>query len=75
MDGLTAIRRLRQAEAASGAQRRHLPVFAITGNARAEQVETCFDAGFDRCFAKPYDLSAVLEHVRAIVEAPSSPTA
>lgn len=69
MDGLTAIRRLRQVERA--VKRRHLPVFAITGNARSEQVQTCLDAGFDRCFVKPYELSAVHEQIRAAVVASS----
>ena len=68
MDGLTAIRRLREMEP----RRRHLPVFAITGNARSEQVQTCLDAGFDRCFVKPYELSAVLEQIRACVVTSSS---
>lgn len=48
MDGLTAIRRLRQIEARRGDEGRpRLPVIACTGNARQEQVDKCLQAGFD----------------------------
>lgn len=46
MDGLTAIRKLREMERA-GVMPRRVPVIAVTGNARKEQVDECLQSGFD----------------------------
>ena len=47
MDGLVAVKRLREVEARDGAARQRMPVIACTGNARQEQVDKCLAAGFD----------------------------
>jgi len=47
MDGLVAVKRLREIEARDGAARQRMPVIACTGNARQEQVDKCLAAGFD----------------------------
>jgi CheY-like chemotaxis protein len=52
MDGLTAIRKLREIEAATG--RRRLPAIAVTGNARDAQIEIAKQAGFDDVCVKPF---------------------
>jgi len=44
MDGLTAIKRIRAMEAA-GELYGHIPVIAVTANARSEQIQTAMDAG------------------------------
>lgn len=44
MDGLTCVRRIRQFEQ-EGTILRHVPVIAVTANARAEQKEGAIDAG------------------------------
>ncbi|KAL8918099.1 MAG: hypothetical protein Q9208_007539 [Pyrenodesmia sp. 3 TL-2023] len=44
MDGLTAARRIRELEA-NGVVVRHVPIIAVTANARKEQIQTCFAAG------------------------------
>ena len=44
MDGLTATRHIRELEA-NGDVRCHVPIIAVTANARKEQIETCLQAG------------------------------
>lgn len=46
MDGLTCIRRIRELEQ-TGAIVRHVPVIAITANARPEQIQFAIEAGMD----------------------------
>lgn len=45
MDGLTAIRKLRELETKHGRPR--LPALSVTGNARDAQMDACREAGFD----------------------------
>ena len=44
MDGLTCTRRIRELEA-EGKLTGHVPIIAVTANARPEQVQTALDAG------------------------------
>lgn len=44
MDGLTCTRKIREMEKA-GSFSRHVPVIAVTANARSEQIQTALDAG------------------------------
>jgi PAS domain S-box-containing protein len=48
MDGLTCTRRIRELEQ-EGKLTGHVPIIAVTANARAEQVQTALDAGMVRC--------------------------
>lgn len=41
------------------AERFAVPAFAVTANARPEQVETYLAAGFDGCIAKPFNIAAL----------------
>jgi PAS domain S-box-containing protein len=50
MDGLTATRRIRAAEAASGLR---VPIIALTANVLPEQVARCREAGMDDHLGKP----------------------
>jgi two-component system, sensor histidine kinase len=36
-----------------------VPAFAVSANARPEQVETYLGAGFDGCIAKPFTIAAL----------------
>ena len=63
MDGLTAIRKLRAHEAASGAPR--TPVLALTANAMPEHVRASRQAGADGHVSKPVSATALLEAVMA----------
>lgn len=48
MDGLTCARRIRKLQG-QGALIRHVPVIAVTANARTEQIETSMAAGMVSC--------------------------
>jgi signal transduction histidine kinase/ActR/RegA family two-component response regulator len=54
MDGLEAARRIRAAEAATGAAR--LPIIALTADALPGDRERCLDAGMDGHLAKPISI-------------------
>ncbi len=64
MDGLTATRRIREREAASGG---HVPIIAMTANALQGDRERCFDAGMDGYISKPIDLTAVDREFRRVM--------
>ena len=51
MDGLTATRRIRDAELATGV---HVPIVAMTAGATTEDRERCFAAGMDDYVTKPF---------------------
>ncbi len=51
MDGLTATKRIREAEARGGLTR--TPIISLTANAMGHQVEACLAAGADLHLAKP----------------------
>jgi CheY-like chemotaxis protein len=50
MDGFSATRAIREAEAASG---RHIPIIALTGFASEDDREKCLAAGMDDYISKP----------------------
>ncbi len=47
MDGLTCIRQIRERQA-SGRINKHVPVIAVTANARSEQISIAIAAGMDQ---------------------------
>ena len=53
VDGIEAARRIRAAEAASGASR--TPIVALTANASGGDREACLKAGMDDFLVKPFD--------------------
>lgn len=57
LTGTEVISEIRRREVT--AQRPPVPAFAVTANARPEQVETYRAAGFDGCIAKPLNLAAL----------------
>jgi CheY-like chemotaxis protein/anti-sigma regulatory factor (Ser/Thr protein kinase) len=76
MDGLTATRSIREAEAAEGRSR--TPIVALTANAMAHQIAECRAAGMDGHIAKPIEaarLFAALEAALAEAEAPAAAVA
>lgn len=44
-----------------------MPVIAITGNARPEQIQLCLDHGFDGVSVKPYDIKDVEDKIRRLM--------
>ncbi|KAL7425265.1 hypothetical protein Q5752_000953 [Cryptotrichosporon argae] len=71
MDGLTAVRHIRAAEAAGELERQ--VVIALTGNARQEQIDTALAAGMDDVVIKPYRLPDLMAKLRAAGQAPTRP--
>ncbi len=60
LDGLTATRRIRAAEASGG---RRLPVIAMTANVLPEQISRCLEAGMDDHVGKPINLQQLLNAI------------
>lgn len=69
MDGLTATRLIRQAEAGTAA---HLPIIAITAHAHASDQADCLAAGMDAYLSKPINIAQLRETLArwAAAEAP-----
>ncbi|TDL18928.1 hypothetical protein BD410DRAFT_792720 [Rickenella mellea] len=62
MDGLTAVREIRKLEESGEIPSRNR-IFALTGNARAGQVQSIRDAGMDDVLIKPYKLEELLHKI------------
>jgi len=67
MDGLGAVRRIRQAEA-KGDINAHIPVIAITANARQEQIAVAMEAGMDEVVTKPFLVRELVPRMVALVQ-------
>ncbi len=66
MDGLTATRAIREAEAAMG--RARTPIIALTANAMSHQIELCRAAGMDGHVAKPIESARLFAALEAALE-------
>ncbi|KAJ9104138.1 hypothetical protein QFC19_004122 [Naganishia cerealis] len=66
MDGLTAVRKLREEERRLGMT--HNLVVALTGNAREAQRQGALDAGFDDVVVKPYRLEKLLTMMNEMIK-------
>jgi CheY-like chemotaxis protein len=62
MDGITAVRRIREMQR-EGTLVEHVPVIAITANARIEQVNAALSAGMDDVVAKPFRVPELVAHI------------
>ncbi|KAI5257504.1 hypothetical protein E4T42_01054 [Aureobasidium subglaciale] len=67
MDGLTCIRRIRSLEQ-SGEISGHIPVIAITANARNEQIATAIEAGMDSVVTKPFTIKDLVPQMEVLVD-------
>jgi len=67
MDGLTATQKIRVMQN-KGEFLRHIPIIAITANARPKQVEDTLSAGIDVVLHKPFTLKELTEKLDAIFE-------
>ncbi|KAI4178664.1 MAG: hypothetical protein LQ346_007367 [Caloplaca aetnensis] len=75
MDGLTCAREIRKAQQ-SGEIVRHVPIIAVTANARNEQIETARASGMDDVVSKPFripDLIPKIEYLDAKYRAVRNP--
>ena len=66
MDGKTCVRRVRQLQQ-EDLLTDNIPMIAITGNARAEQVEDMKQCGFDDVVTKPYKIDQLLRVIEQYI--------
>jgi len=67
MGGLTCIRHIRERQL-KGQVVSHVPVIAVTANARSEQISVAIEAGMDRVVTKPFRIPELMPQMRALVE-------
>jgi CheY-like chemotaxis protein len=67
MNGLEFIRTVRNMED-QGILKGHLPVIAVTANARAEQQASALEAGMDSVVTKPFRLLELLPELKRVME-------
>jgi len=67
MDGISAARAIREAEAISG--RRRTPIVALTANALTHQVEEYLAAGMDAHVPKPIEIAKLYDAISAVINA------
>jgi signal transduction histidine kinase/CheY-like chemotaxis protein len=63
MDGLTCVRNIRQLQR-DGIVHGHVPVIAVTANARSEQVTVALEAGMDDVISKPFRIPELCACIR-----------
>jgi len=66
MDGLTCIKQIRERQQ-KGTINKHIPVIAVTANARPEQVHAAFDAGMDQVVTKPFRIPELMPQMHSLV--------
>ncbi|KAI9744446.1 MAG: hypothetical protein M1818_001975 [Claussenomyces sp. TS43310] len=66
MDGLTCARRIRELEA-KGTVVKHVPIIAVTANARLEQIQTALEVGMDDVVSKPFRIPELIAKIKELV--------
>jgi CheY-like chemotaxis protein len=64
MDGLTAAREIRLAEAVLGG---HVPIIALTANSMTGDREKCLEAGMDAYLSKPVDQTELMTAIERVL--------
>jgi CheY-like chemotaxis protein len=67
MDGLEFMKAVREMED-EGTFKGHMPVIAVTANARAEQQASALEAGMDSVVTKPFRLLELLPELKRVME-------
>jgi len=67
MDGLTCTRRIREMEKL-GLIRGHVPIIAVSANARTEQILEAKAAGCDDVLVKPYRMPELIEKMQVVIQ-------
>lgn len=62
MDGLQCTSRIRELEQ-DGKFNRHVPIIAVTANARSEQIATLLAAGMDDVVSKPFRIGELIPKI------------
>ena len=65
MDGLQCTSKIREMEQ-EGKFRRHVPIIAVTANARAEQIATLLAAGMDDVVSKPFRIGELIPKIEEL---------
>jgi CheY-like chemotaxis protein len=66
MDGLSCIRHIREKQQ-RGEILGHVPVIAVTANARREQINSAIEAGMDEVVTKPFRIPELVPQMRKLV--------
>ncbi|KAL1650822.1 hypothetical protein SLS58_000941 [Diplodia intermedia] len=66
MDGLSCVKRIRALQG-DGSLAGHVPVIAVTANARSEQISAALDAGMDLVITKPFRIPELLPQMDALL--------
>lgn len=67
MDGMTCIRQIR-AQQANGEILSHVPVIAVTANARSEQIAVAIEAGMDQVVTKPFRIPELVPQMKVLID-------
>jgi CheY-like chemotaxis protein len=65
MDGLQCTSKIRELEQA-GEFRCHIPIIAVTANARSEQIATLLAAGMDDVVSKPFRIGELIPKIEEL---------
>ncbi|KAL8849594.1 MAG: hypothetical protein Q9221_005421 [Calogaya cf. arnoldii] len=65
MDGLTCAREIRRLQR-TGEIVRHVPIIAVTANARSEQIETALASGMDDVVSKPFRIPDLIPKIELL---------
>ncbi|KAL8671189.1 MAG: hypothetical protein Q9168_004306 [Polycauliona sp. 1 TL-2023] len=65
MDGLTCAREIRRLQR-TGEIIRHVPIIAVTANARSEQIETALASGMDDVVSKPFRIPDLIPKIELL---------
>jgi len=66
MDGITCAAKIRELEK-QGAIEAHLPIIAVSANARTEQVGQALACGMDDAIAKPFRIVDLMPKIEKLV--------
>ena len=66
MDGLTCARRIRELET-EGLVKSHVPIIAVTANARMEQIQSALGSGMDDVVSKPFRVPELTPKIEQLV--------
>ncbi|MCJ1402801.1 hypothetical protein MMC11_006022 [Xylographa trunciseda] len=66
MDGLTCAKKIRELQR-KGDIVRHVPIIAVTANARVEQINTALESGMDDVVSKPFRIPDLIPKIEELV--------
>ncbi|MCJ1378854.1 hypothetical protein MMC17_001953 [Xylographa soralifera] len=66
MDGLTCAKKIRELQR-KGDIVRHVPIIAVTANARVEQISTALESGMDDVVSKPFRIPDLIPKIEELI--------